>query len=223
MNGRRLRHGELDEIFEFANVAFEWMREERLFELSRKRRRRGPSELFGAFANERVREREDVFASLSEGGKLESEDVKSIKKIAAKKPLFYRPGQITIGRGDHTRAERATAPSTDARILTGFEETEKLSLKVERKLAYLVEEKCARARLFDPARARCNSTAEGATLMAKEFALDEAMGEHGAVDRDKGLARAFASFVDEACNPAFARARLAKKRDGRVVVRVESL
>jgi hypothetical protein len=108
------------------------------------------------------------------------------------------------------------ARSVRALELLLLERAQQLGLTRERELADLVEKQRPFAGRFERARARGHRARERASLVAEELALEEGLGDRGAVDDAQRLARAGARFVDEAREEGFADARLAVEKDGDV-------
>ena len=82
-------------------------------------------------------------------------------------------------------------------------------MRRQRQLADLVEEERPSVRLEEEALAVGVGIGEGAFDMTEELALDQRGRQRGAVDGDKGTARAPAVVVNGACDQLLARAALA--------------
>ncbi len=81
------------------------------------------------------------------------------------------------------------AAGAHALDLPALQGAQQLGLQVQRQLADLVEEEGAAVGLLEGALARVGGAGEGALLVAEELALDELLGDGGAVDGDEGRAR----------------------------------
>ncbi len=84
-----------------------------------------------------------------------------------------------------------------------------------RDLADLVEEERAAVGLLEAADPALVGAGERALLVTEELALEERLGERGAVERDERLLRARPELVDRARELALARAALARDEHGR--------
>ena len=97
-----------------------------------------------------------------------------------------------------------------------LQDAQELALRRRRELADLVEEDRAavgQLELAQPARGRAR---EGAPLVAEELALEQRLGNRGAVDRDEGAVAPGRERVDRAREELLARAALALEQDGGV-------
>src|SRR4029077_8135909 len=97
----------------------------------------------------------------------------------------------------------------DAEHLALLEHAEELRLEIRAHLADLVEEEGPTLRALEAAGARRGGAGEGALLAAEELALEDALGERLAVDRDEGLSHAVRPVVEEARHQLLPRAALA--------------
>ena len=97
-----------------------------------------------------------------------------------------------------------------------LEDAQQLGLERRRDLAHLVEEQGAPLGRLDPADLPLDRPGEGSSLVAEELALEERLGERGAVDRHERLAGPRAAAVEGAGRHLLAGAALAAQQDGRV-------
>jgi hypothetical protein len=140
----------------------------------------------------------------------------SIIQIRAEAPLrhFFRQNAVA-GRDDPdihaTRRHIAHAPN-----FTLLQDAQELDLEDRRNLADLVEEKRPGVRgLKDPTlimhRAR-----EGTAHVAKQLAVEQAVHQRSAIDRDEGAVGSPRGLVQPPRQPLFADARFARNQDGEI-------
>ena len=117
-----------------------------------------------------------------------------------------------------TSTRRGSA-AADAEHLAVLEHAQELRLEVGADLADLVEEERAAVGALEAARARGDGARERAALVAEELALEHALGERLAVDRDERPADAVAPVVQQARDQLLAGAALALDEHGRAARR----
>ena len=97
-----------------------------------------------------------------------------------------------------------------------LEHAQELGLQAERQLADLVEEQRAAVGHLEAAGLLFGRAGERALLVAEQLALDQRLGERGAVDGDARTLRAARRAVDRARDHLLAGAGLAAEQDRRV-------
>jgi hypothetical protein len=157
---------------------------------------------------EMVGEGEDVFAPLSQRRDVDAQHGDSIVEIFAKSPLANRASQVAMGRGHDPYVDLALAVGSHGPDPTFLEDPEELRLEAGRGLGDLIEEERALVGLLDEPLAVAFGPAECAANMPEELALEEGVGECGAVDGDEGVAAAGAALVDCAGDQLLAGAGL---------------
>ena len=100
-------------------------------------------------------------------------------------------------------------------MLRSCEHAQQLGLQRRVHLADLVEEERAAVGGLEAADARARGAGEGALLVAEELALEQVLGDRGAVDDDEGLVARGAEIVDRARDELLAGAALAGDQHGR--------
>ena len=108
---------------------------------------------------------------------------------------------------------RLVAPDPLERAL--LQDAQELDLRPHRDLADLVEEQRAAVRLLEAPDAALVGAGERALLVPEQLALEERLGERGAVQRDERLLGARAERVDRAGELPLAGAALAGDEDRR--------
>ena len=112
-----------------------------------------------------------------------------------------------------TGDRRAAADALDLALL---EDAQELRLDLQRQLADLVEEERAPVGQLEEADPPGDGAGEGALLVAEELALDQPLGDRGAVDRDQRPGGAPAVRVDRAGDELLAGPALAGDEHGGV-------
>src|SRR6185312_16024840 len=97
-----------------------------------------------------------------------------------------------------------------------LEHAQELGLKAERQLADLVEEQRAAVGHLEPAGLLFGRAGERALLVTEQLALDQRLGQRGAVDGDARALRAARGAMDRARDHLLAGAGLATEEDRRV-------
>ncbi len=130
-------------------------------------------------------------------------------EILAELPVVHHAAQVTVGRGEEARLDRAVARLADAANGPRLQHSEQLRLRRERELSDLVEEHRAPLRRLEAADPRRHRAGEGSARMSEELRLEQILGERRAVDDDERLARAVRAVVNRARDQLLARTRLA--------------
>ena len=98
-------------------------------------------------------------------------------------------------------------------------DAEELGLDRQGELADLVEEEGAAVGELEAAAPLLLGPGEGSALVAEELALDDGLGQRGAVDRDEGALGAARALVEGAGDELLARSALAGDEHGRLGAR----
>src|SRR6478672_10892305 len=98
-----------------------------------------------------------------------------------------RGGEVAVRRRDDANVDTNRGRAPDALELLLLQDAKQLRLQVESHLADLVEEQRAAVRALEGALDAPDRAGEGAALVAEEGALDQPLGECGAVQLDERL------------------------------------
>ena len=161
-------------------------------------------------------EKRDVLPALAQGRQRHRDDVQAIEEVLPEGPLVDHPLQIAVGGGDQPDVRLDRARGADPLELPLLQDAQQQSLERQRNLAHLVEEQGAPLGRLDLADLAFDRSRESPSLVAEERALEERLGERGAVDRHERLAGPQAAAVEGARGELLAGAALAAQQDGRV-------
>ena len=170
-----------------------------------------------------VGEEGDVVAPRAERGDLELHDGEAVVEVFAEAAGCDLREEVSVGGGDDAGIELEVAVAAYPLELAVLEGAEELGLHAERELADFVEEDDAAVGGFEEAGLLHFCVGEGAPFVAEEGALDEGLGDGGAVDFDEGLFAARAAGVDGAGDEVFAGSRLTGDEDGGGIDALEPL
>ncbi|MNO62695.1 hypothetical protein D3C76_533760 [compost metagenome] len=135
-----------------------------------------------------VGQHRQVTIALTQGRGRDLQHVQAVIQVFAKAFLLDRRLQIDMGCRQHPyiHGDRlATANPFDVFFL---EEAQQARLQLKGQIADLVEKQRAAVSRFDPPDLALMGAGKGPLLMAKQFGLDQVLGNRPAVDRDKGFA-----------------------------------
>src|SRR5262249_27329654 len=123
----------------------------------------------------------DVRSPARERGDLDGEHVESVEEISAEPSRSNRLREVAIRRRNdpHVDADRSVRP--DRLELLLLEHPQELDLRLERKLADLVEEDRSTVGQLEASHPPFEGAGEGALHVAEELALDQAGRDGGAV------------------------------------------
>src|SRR5262249_55639907 len=137
------------------------------------------------------------------------EDVEAVEEVLAEPLVPHLLEQVAVGGGDDPDVHPDRGGAADAVELALLQDSEQLHLGFRGQLADLVEEDGAAVGQLEAPLAPGDGAAEGALLVAEQFALDQAGGESGTVHLDKRLVSPLARGVDGAGDQLLAGAGLA--------------
>ena len=166
--------------------------------------------LLGELAQEGHGEQGDVVAPLAQGRHVDVDDVEPVVEVLAEGSLADLLLEVAVGRGDDAHVDLDRLLAADALELALLEHAQDLDLHVLVDLADLVEEEGALVGELEAAALAGLGPGEGALLVAEELALEEALGEGGAVDLDEGPVAPGREVVDRVGDELLADARLAR-------------
>ena len=138
--------------------------------------------------------------------------VEAIEQIGAERSLDDRFFKIVMCRRNDAHIAVLRNAAADALEYALLQHPQQLHLHGWVHVAYFVEEDRAAVGDFEPPLARCQSTGEGALLVAEQFALEQLGGYGTAVDRHEWACSARRSLVDGARNDFLAGAGFAQNQ-----------
>jgi hypothetical protein len=165
-------------------------------------------------AQEVLGEQQGVAAAQAQRRQLDVHDVEAIIKVLAEAALADVLGEVAVGGGDEAHVDLDRLAAADALEGPLLQHAQQLHLHGGRDLADLVEEEGAAVGLLEATLASAVGAGEGALLVAEQLALQQGLGERGAVEGDEGLGRPRSERVDGAGQLALAGAALAGEQDG---------
>jgi hypothetical protein len=142
-----------------------------------------------------LRQKQHVAASRSQRRKLDRDDIHPIVEILADTAFLDGLLQIAIRGRDDPDVERNFRASPHGSGGSLLERPKKLRLETERHVPDLVEEESATLRLEQQPPVVLARVREGATNVSEQLALEQLLGERGAVDGYEWPLRAPASLV----------------------------
>ena len=151
-----------------------------------------------------------VRAALAQGRRAELHDVQAVEQILAELVLADGSNDVAIGRGDEPHVDPQLGVAPHAGEGAVFQKPQQLGLERAAHVANLVQKNGAAVRLLDAARFLFDRTGEGALLVTEQLALQQRLGNGGAVDPDVGGLAAFTQGVQRAGDQFLARAALAE-------------
>src|SRR5207248_1952939 len=95
-------------------------------------------------------------------------------------------GEILVGGGDHAGIDTYRGRFAHPPDLAFLQHAQELALDAPADVADLVEEERAARSLFEQSAPRAGRSGEAAARVAEELALQDALGDGAAVDRDEG-------------------------------------
>src|SRR5262245_17814786 len=127
----------------------------------------------------------NVFGPVAQRRQQDREHVQPIKKIAAEFAVSDHLAQVAVGRGDQAHVHANRSRAAQAFLLLLLQSAQQFRLEFEWNVANLVQEQTSTVRQLKPADSLRDSAGEGAFLVAKQFALQEAGGNGRAVEFDE--------------------------------------
>ena len=150
---------------------------------------------------------------------LEHQHVEAEREVVAERAAIEQVVQARAGGGDDAHVALALAPATDRPVAVILQEAQQRYLGPYRQRIDLVEEQRAAFGHRDEAGPGFARVGVGAALGAEQLALDQAIGQRAAIERNEGRGAARRLVVDGAGREFLARARLALDQYRRVVAR----
>src|SRR5205085_3100424 len=117
-------------------------------------------------------------------------DAQSIVEVLPEMARRRVGGEVAVGGGDDADVDLDLARAADALELLLLQHAQQLRLEVEPHLADLVEEQRAAMRPLERPLDALDRAGERALLVAEQRALDQPLGERGAIQLDERLVAA---------------------------------
>ena len=117
--------------------------------------------------------------------------------------------EVVVGRGEEADVDPPSSHRPDAHHGSLLEHAQKLGLEVHRELADLVQEDGAAIGRLEEPRLRGVRAGERPSFVAEPLALQQMLGDRGAVQAHEGLVRATGPAMNRLGDDLLARARLA--------------
>lgn len=114
--------------------------------------------------------------------------VEAVKEIFTESTLLHPLAQVAVGGCDDARIDGDVAGPAEPAERVLLEKTQQLGLQVKGHLADLVEKDRSVLRQFEQPLFATLRVGEGTLFEAEQFALQQILGDRGAVDLDESLA-----------------------------------
>ena len=205
--------GALDQVLQLADVPWPRVAEQGVDRV-------GPDRLLGDGHGARLGldevadERDQVLAPLAQRRQVHGDHVQPVVEVGAEGAVLDGRRQVAVGGGDDAHVDAQRTLAADAQELARLEHAQELRLGGRSHLADLVEEERALVRQLELAELLRVRVGERAALVAEELALEQRLGDGGAVQRDELLASARLPVVDGLGDQLLAGAALAGDQHG---------
>ena len=156
----------------------------------------------------------DVFAALAQRRQRDHDDTQAVEKIFAELLFLHRRFQVAMRGGDDAHVHRDRFLAAQALEASFLQHAQQFHLRARGQVADFIEEDRAAVGLLEAADAARVRAGERAAFVAEEFALQQRLGDGGAVDGDERLLRAVAVLVDGARDQFLAGAGFAADEHG---------
>ena len=157
-------------------------------------------------------QRPNILWSLTQGGQANRNHVEPVKQIAPEGAVCHVLRQVAVGRGHHAHRHLELAFAAQPHNGALLQRAQQLGLQGQRHLANLIEKNRPLIGLLKPACTRRLRAGESAALVAKQFRLEQRVGNRRAVHLDKRLVAPLAGQMHGACKQLFARTGLAQQQ-----------
>ena len=205
----------LHDIAQFADIPFPGVPFQNA-DIVRRNRADGLSHLGRQCGDKRLDMQRDVVHPFTEWRQVNLENRKPVKQVLAKMSIGNFFCQVAVGGGYHAHIHFDRLRIADLEKLAGFENTEQLSLKIERHLADLIEEDRAVVGFFEQAFRLFECTGESSCLVTEHLAFQQVAAERGTVDGDKGFIATGTILMDGLGKHLLAGPGLAGEQDGNI-------
>ena len=188
-------HDALDDVLELADVARPGIALEQADDVGREPLRL-LAHLVAVFLEEVGDEDGDVLDPFAERRHVDGDDVQAVEELLAELPLGDPLLEVQVRRGDDADVHGDLVGPADPPDLPLLEGAKELDLGPGRHLADLVEEQGAALGQLEHAFLVRDGPGERAADVAEELALEEVLGQRGAVDGDERIVAAGPLEVD---------------------------
>src|SRR5262249_13906204 len=154
------------------------------------------------------RERGQVGKAVAKRGYLDRDHVQAVEEIAPEAPALDLGLEAAVAGGDDARVDVTHAVAADGLDLAGLEHAKETRLHGGGRVADLVEEHGATACLDEEPRSIAQGAREGPADVTEQLALEQRLGERGAVLDEERIARSGSTLVDGAGDQLLTAARL---------------
>ena len=162
----------------------------------------------GEASQEGLHEQGEVLHALAQGRHADGEDVEPVVEVLPEAAGIHHVPQAAVGGRNDAGVEVAGALLADAAVLALLQGPQKLALLGDHDFADLVQEEGAPFGGLEEADVVGVGAGEGALDVAEELALEELVGDGGAVDLDEGAGLGLAVGMDFVGHHLLARAGL---------------
>src|SRR6266404_2167100 len=161
-------------------------------------------------------EQRNIACSFAKRRKQDGKNVQPIIQVHAEPPFGYHLLKILICRGNYPHIDSSRLRTPDSFELLLLNHAQELGLKLDRQFANFIEEKRTAIGGLKATYSMCQGSSEGASLMSKEFALDQRSGNGRAVDCYKSLPAAGACIMNGSCDHFLPCTRFTSNEDGTI-------
>src|SRR5262249_32423144 len=138
--------------------------------------------------------------------------------VGAEAPLAHLTLEVAIGGGDQAHVDGDRPAGAERRHLALLDGAQELRLQPERNLRDLVEQQGSAGGGAGHTVVIRGSTREGAAPVPEKLAVEQGLGQPGAVDRDERRVAQDAALMHRAGDELLAGAALAAQEDGALVL-----
>src|ERR1700721_569707 len=164
------------------------------------------------FRQEEIRERRNILLVVGERWKFYRYGIQPIEKVLTKRAVLKRGAQIAIGCGDQADVDFECFRSTETLEFFFLKNPEEFHLRGSRHVADFVQEERAFVGKFEFSGFGRRSARKRPLLVTEKFALEQILGNCGAVNLDVRAACASGMFVNSAGNEVFPYAAFAAEQ-----------
>ena len=161
-----------------------------------------------------LHQQRNVFPPLPQRRHSNRKHVQPVVQIAAKLLLAHLIHQFAIGRRNQTKIHFQRLNSAQPLEFRILQNPQQFRLQLQRDLSYLIQEERALVRQFEPANLPAHRPGEGAFLIAKQLAFQQARRNRRTIHFDEALVRALAQPVDRPRHQLLPRSRFAQQQHG---------
>src|SRR5258708_2273678 len=136
----------------------------------------------GSCRQQALRKWNDVFGALSQWGNIQGDNIEPIEEGFPKAASRNLRRKIAIRSRDNARIDVYCVPAPNPLETLFLNESQKFSLKRRAQVSNFIEKYCAAIGGFEAAWFVFNGPREGALDMTKQLALEQLLGQCGAVD-----------------------------------------